>query len=62
MRRLGESGCDFSFEPATIRSGSAGLVAGSATEQKRSCGGNVGSWVMTATDPSKHVRGVVSVL
>jgi hypothetical protein len=37
MRRLGESsgpGRDFSFELATIRSGSAGRVAGTATDQK----------------------------
>jgi hypothetical protein len=28
----------------------------------RSCGGSVRSWVLTATDPIQHVRGVVSVL
>jgi hypothetical protein len=36
-RHLGEpsgTGRDFSFEPATIRSGSGGLLAGPATKRK----------------------------
>ncbi len=52
----------FSFGPAAFKSGSAVGVTPSATEQKRSCEGSVGSWVMTATDWSQHVRGVVSAL